>query len=352
MFEPKFQITNTILKHTAKIEVAKEVIENAPLIPRWEEKFREDAILRTVHHGTHIEGNPLTLSQVKNALLGEKIIARERDIQEILNYRNVLKFIDQHFTDTYRPIDEETILQIHKLVVHRVIDPAHAGKYRTVQVVIKNSLTGEITYVPPQPSEVGELMNDFLFWLNNASIEEISPILKSAIAHYTINAVHPFVEGNGRTSRAIASLIIFKEGYNFKRFFSLEEYYDSDADRYYTHLQKVSGSGKKLLERDMTSWLEYFTEGLMIELEEIKEKVKKLSVDAKLKGKVGQIELNDRQVKLIEFISTYGQISNKEWRHLIPMVSDDTILRDLKSLIKKKILKKIGTTKASVYKLK
>lgn len=352
MFSPIYNITHKILTAISRVEASKEVIENAPLIPRWEEKFREEAILRTIHHGTHVEGNSLTLSQVKNALGGVSVVARDRDIQEILNYRNVFRFIDDYFKERDKPLDEGTLHHIHRLVVHRVIDPTQAGRYRDVQVAIRNSLTGEITYLPPAPLEVRPLMIDFLHWLNHTTADEISPVIKAGISHYMINAIHPYVEGNGRTSRAIATLILFKEGYDFKRFFSLEEYYDRQADRYYAHLQKVSGSGKKLFERDMTSWLEYFTEGLMVELEKIKEQVKNLSRDVKLKGKIGQIELNDRQAKIIEFLEVHGQVSNKEWRTLIPMVSDDTILRDLKSLIKKKIIKKVGSTKAAIYKLK
>ena len=350
MFVPKFTITTKILYSISRIEVAKEFIENAPLIPRWEDQFREDAILRSVHHGTHVEGNSLDIAQVKEALLGGSIIARDRDIQEIINYRNVLKYIDDEFTDTHKPVDLGVILNTHKLIVNKVIDASHAGRFRDVQVVIRNSLTGHITYMPPTPDEVPDLMYQFIHWLNHSTNVDISPILKAGIAHYAINAIHPFIEGNGRTSRAVATTVLFKEGYDFKRFFSIEEYYDKDADRYYAHLQKVSGSGRTLLERDMTTWLEYFSEGLMIELEKIKIQVKKLSMDTRLKGKVGQIELNERQIKLFEFIEAHGQISNKEWRHLIPMVSDDTILRDLKFLIKKKLIRKSGSTKAAVYK--
>ena len=83
----------------------------------------------------------------------------------------------------------------------------------------------------------------------------------------------------------------------------------------------------------------------------MKEKVKKLSVDLKLQNKVGQITLNERQMQLVEYMEDYGGVSNKEWRPLLPGVSDDTILRDMQDLIKKKLVKKEGSTKASRYKL-
>jgi len=98
MYQPKFTITNNILKSIGKIEACRELIENAPLVPAYEAKFRQEAIIRTVHHGTHIEGNPLDTGEVVAVLEGKEVEARDRDIQEILNYRNVLKFIDRKQT--------------------------------------------------------------------------------------------------------------------------------------------------------------------------------------------------------------------------------------------------------------
>src|SRR3989344_2028765 len=95
MYNPTFIITNKILKDIGKIEASKEIIENAPLVPAYEAKFRQEAVIRTVHHGTHIEGNPLDSGEVRDVLEGIEIAAKDRDIQEILNYRNVLKFIDK-----------------------------------------------------------------------------------------------------------------------------------------------------------------------------------------------------------------------------------------------------------------
>ena len=170
---------------------------------------------------------------------------------------------------------------------------------------------------------------------------------------YEIVRIHPFTEGNGRTARALATLLLFKEDYDVKRFFSLEEYYDEGIGAYYDALQSASN---QLItnesDRDLTSWLEYFIEGLAIEINRIKDKVKKLSVDLRLKGRQGQIALNERQIKLIEYMDQYGQITGGEWRELLPMVSDDTILREMKTLINKKIVRKKGSTKGAIYVLR
>ena len=349
MFHPKFSITNKVLINIGKIEAAKEIIESAPLVPAYEAKFRQEAILRTVHHGTHIEGNPLEQKEVEKVLAGEDIPARDRDVQEILNYREVLKFINSKKDDS---ITEKVLLETHQLTTRKILKADQAGKYRITQVRVTNSKTGETSYLPPPSSQISDLIRSFFLWLNSVTNEEIHPVLKAAVTHYVITAIHPFVDGNGRTARAISTLVLFKEGYDIKNFFSIEEYFDRDAGRYYKVLQNISNQTKKIQDRDLTSWIEYFIEGLAIELSRIRDSVKRLSVDLKLKGKMGQIHLNERQLKLVEYMQEYGQISNKEWRSLLPMVSDDTILRDLKVLITKSLIRKKGSTKAAIYKIK
>src|SRR3989344_7121493 len=94
MFVPKYTITHSILKNVGLIDAAREVIVHAPLVPAWEAKFRKEAIERTIHHGTHLEGNALSEEEVQDVLAGTEVVARDRDVQEVINYRNVLKFIE------------------------------------------------------------------------------------------------------------------------------------------------------------------------------------------------------------------------------------------------------------------
>ncbi len=349
MFKPNYSITNRILSNVGKIEASKEIIENAPLIPAYEAKFREEAIVRTVHFGTHIEGNPLEQKEVEQVLAGKEISARDRDIQEVLNYREVLKYTDAKKDE---PLAEKILLEIHKLTTKKILPADQSGSYRKTQVKVTNSKTGETSYIPPAPKEIVDLVRSFLFWLNRASEDEINPIIKAAITHYIIVAIHPFTDGNGRVARALSTLILFKEGYDIKKFFSLEQYFDQDAAAYYSVLQKTSNMSKDISQRELTVWIEYFTAGLAIELARVRDKVQRLSIDLRLKSKMGQVPLNERQLKIVEYLQQYNQISNKEWRSLLPMVSDDTILRDLKYLMKKGLVRKRGSTKSAVYLLK
>ncbi len=346
MYSPNFTITNKLLRTIGIIEASKEVIENAPLVPAWEAKFREEAIVRTVHHGTHIEGNELNIFEAGKVLAGAKIVGRERDIQEVLNYRNVLKFIESFDKPE---ITDEVVKHIHELTVYRLLPEETIGDFRKTQVVVKNSQTGEITFRPPPAVEVPFLLADFLQWLNRTNPEDIHSALKAGIIHYEVVRIHPFLDGNGRVARALATLVLFEEGYDVKRFFSLEEYYDREPMAYYEALQSVVKQ-----DGNVTAWLEYFTEGLAIELSRIKDKVKSLSTDLKIKKSMGgqQLTLTERQIKVVEYIQENGFLQNKAFFELFPMISEDTVLRELKDLLKKGIVVKEGTTKGARYVLR
>jgi len=344
MFLPDIKITNKILNNISKIEAVEEVIKHAPILPLWEKEFREDAIIRSVHHGTHIEGNMLEKSEAKDVLLGKEVMGRPRDVQEVINYRNVIEFIDDQAKNIYNEITENVIHKIHSLVVYKILPSEASGKYRTSQVVIKNSQTQEVTYTPPLPIEVPYLMAEFILWLSRTKKEDLHPVIKAGIAHHEFVRIHPYVDGNGRVARSIATLLLQQGGYDIRRFFSLEEYYDKDAIMYYENLQKANTG-------DMVSWLEYFTFGASVEFERIKNKILKLSKDAKIKEKFGgqQIFLTERQAKIIEYIQDIGYMQNKGFSSIFPDISDDSVLRDIKDLMQKGLIKKIGKTKAARY---
>jgi Fic family protein len=344
MFNPSFNITNKVLNNISKIEAAEEVIRHSPLLPLWEKQFKEDAIIRSAYHGTHLEGNQLQMGEAKDILMGRDVIGRPRDIQEIINYRKVTEFIDEEANRHIDKITEQIIKKFHRIIVNKILPDEEAGEYRTKQVIIRNSATGEVTFRPPPAIEVQFLMREFVYWINRQDRDSMHPVLKAGIAHHELVRIHPFIDGNGRIARALATLILFLGGYDIRRFFSLEEYYDKDAITYYTNLQKASAG-------DLSSWLEYFTLGASIEFDRVKEKILKLSRDVKMKDKMGgqQIYLTERQIKVIEYIQEAGYLQNQAFSSIFPQVSEDSVLRDIQDLQKKNLIKKVGSTKAARY---
>src|SRR3989344_1611605 len=345
MYSPKFTISPKILKDIGIVEGAKAVIESAALLPAWEAKFKEEAQTRAIHYGTHVEGNELKLEEVRKVMEGREVVARERDIKEVINYRKVIEFLNSKDLD----YSENTLIGLHKITVDGIVSEEEKGAYRKVSVVLRDVLTGEIVHRPPNAVEVPFLMEDFFVWLASAEAAAVHPVLKAGIAHYAIVRIHPFTEGNGRVSRAMATLILLKDGYDIRKLFSLEEYYDKNVAAYYYAIKTADQNA----DNDLTSWLEFFIDGVAIEFNRVKDQVQHLSVDLKLKAKVGgQIFLNNRQVKIIETIENTGSLQNVMFKDLFPMISEDTALLDLKDLMNKKIIKKIGHTKAARYVMK
>jgi Fic family protein len=197
--------------------------------------------------------------------------------------------------------------------------------------------------------EVPYLIEEFFEWLNSEQARRMHPIFRAAISHYELVRIHPYIEGNGRAARALANLILYAEGYDFKRFFSLEQYFDSNTEEYYQAILSVQQSENQ----NMTFWLEYFCYGLALELDRIKQQVLKISKDLQLKSRLGQqIALSERQLVIFELLHQQGEITSQDASKLLPNVSVDTILRDLKDLMDKGIVERSGVTKGVTYALR
>lgn len=337
------------------------MIEHAALVPAWEAKFKSDALVRTVHHGTHIEGNPLTKDEAQRLveaystvdepwMVASKadVVARERDIQEVINYRNVMVFLDELIREKVKKnYSVEVLKKIHRLTVERIFAEGKQGVFRESQVVIRDSDTGQVTFRPPPAVEIPQHVEELLFWLNAEEAQKHHPVIKAGVVHYELVRIHPFTDGNGRVARAVALLVLLWENYDVKRFFSIEEYFDEHSGAYYRALQKVAENSY-----DLTPWLEYFTLGLAGELTRVKNQVHKLSKDLKLKGELGgkQVALSERQIALLEALqANRGRLTVKDAKKVLPMVSRDTIIRDFNDLIRKKVIKRRGVTKGSFY---
>ena len=326
MFEPNFTITNKIVKNLTFIAEARAIILNAPLVPKWEVSLRRDALLQSAHSSTAIEGNPLSLDEVTELAEGREIMVRRKDKQEVLNYIEALEKIPDFAELT--PFVKQNILDIHKIVTKETLEnPKDEGVFRDRQVVVGNKRTGEIIFTPPPTNQIMKLIDKFLNWFNSEQTEEIDPVIEAGIVHYEIVRIHPFVDGNGRTARILATMTLYRRGFDAKRFFALDDYYDHDRLSYYTVLRNVD---QKSL--DLTNWLEYFTEGVAVSIKAVKDKVIGLSKDIKFLKERGQIALNERQIKIVEWIIEKGRVTNKDVRTMFN-ISDRAALKEIKKLV-------------------
>jgi len=342
MFKPNFRYTNTIVKNLTHIAGAQAVIANAPLIPKWQVSLRREALIQSAHSSTAIEGNPLTLDEVSELAAGREIMVNRKDKQEVLNYLEALERIPEFAEKS--PLKKSDLLKIHKLVVKDTLDHTDdEGIYRNRQVVVRNRATGQITFRPPETEDVPRLVDDFLKWFKSSGAVELDPVLHAGITHYEIARIHPFIDGNGRTARIMASLVFYIRGFDVKRFFALDDYYHNDRKPYYDALKTVDPKT-----RDTTTWLEYFSEGIAVSVEAIRKRVIGLSKDIKILKQKGQIALTERQMRIVERIISKGSITNREARELLGL-SDEGIRKEITKLIELGVLRKVGEGRSTHY---
>lgn len=346
MFRPKYKLTNQILSGLTSIAEAKAIIERAKILPVQEIKLRRQALIRMTHSSTAIEGNILNIYQIEALLKGEKVDAPLRDIYEAQNYFKALKYIERIVEDK-KPISKKVILKIHQLVTTQTLPKEQCGKYRTGPVYVVRRMPGNpdrIIYTAPEAEKVSDLMQDLISWLKGKQARDMHPIIVAAIAHREVAAIHPFADGNGRAARALATLVLYKRNYDFRRIFALEDYYDKDRQGYY----RAINMGPIYRQADFTKWLEYFVEGFKEEIEQVKEKVLSLSIAKISKSSKQQIYLNKRQVQIVDFINAMGKITIKDAIDIVnsPKRTAQLELQKLKEL---GIIKQIGKGPAAAY---
>ena len=340
VFNPKFTITNTMTAAITQIERTRGFLEAARLSDDWVRDMGNQALIKEAHHTTHIEGTRLTLDQAERLWKGEAVPeADPDDARELLNYRSAFEFVSECL-DSGDPITEGLIREIHRKLVEDVRGGSAApGDYRRIQNYVANAATGEVIFTPPSAVEVPIMMSEMVKWLNSGL--EIHPVLISGIAQFQLVHIHPFLDGNGRTSRLLSTLCLYKAGYDFKRLFTISEYYDRDRPTFYKSIQSVRENGM-----DMTGWLDYFITGLQTQMVEIKERGEQVIQRNVL---VQKHSLNERQAKALDLLMKKGAIHISEVEEICSGVTRRTLQRDLNNLIELHLVRLKGSARQSNY---
>lgn len=342
MFNPKFNISNKTTNALTAIERARGFLEAATLSNEWVDKMQNKALILEAYHTTHIEGTQLTLEESEQLWSGEYLSNVDPDdVKELLNYREAFELVAQYINDG-KPITEGLVRELHKQLVKDVRgNSAAPGEYRKIQNYVVNSKTKEVIYTPPPVYEIAQMMQDLIDWINQEAV--IHPVLIAGIAQFQFVHIHPFLDGNGRTARLLSTLCLYRKGYDFKKLFTISEYYDRSRADYYQAIQSVRENNM-----DMSVWLEYFSEGLATQLNEVKNLGKQaIKQDIMLR----EHNLSERQAVAVEYMVAYGRLTIQEFEKLCPDVTRRTLQRELKELIDKKIVVSSGATTSIVYTL-
>jgi Fic family protein len=332
-FQPRFTITNRMTQSITRIERARGFLEAAQLYADWVREVGEQALILEAHHTTHIEGTRLTLDQAERLWRGEVVPeADPDDSREFLNYRTAFEFVSDCL-DSGDPITEGMIREIHRKLVQGVRGGSAApGEYRRIQNYVVNAGTGDIIYTPPTALNVPVMMSELVKWLN-ADLD-VHPVLVSGIAQFQLVHIHPFLDGNGRASRLLSTLCLYKAGYDFKRLFTISEYYDRDRPTFYKSIQSVRENGM-----DMTGWLDYFITGLETQMIEVRERSEQVIRRDVL---VQQHRLNERQAKALGYLLQHGKLNIQNFESLCPTVNRRSLQRDLKLMSEKGLIIEVG----------
>lgn len=328
-YQPKYQITDSLLGTITQIESLRTQIDSSYILPEREIEMRYRATVEEIHSSTAIEGNPLSMRQVEGALANKPALTRHQYAEiEVRNYKKALDFIEKR-KSTSKPINMDDILAIHGIITRNLLPEEKTGKLRDVGVDIVDQYD-TVLYKAPSTDilvhEIAELLN----WINNSS--DIHPVIAAAVLHYQFVSIHPFADGNGRTTRVLTHLYLGLRGYDFRNSLVLDSYYLADKQAYYDALHRVQGSNYlQAVSSTLGSWIKYFAEGFLSAAKVLLAEVTILSSIVKPEDQSKQISSEDAD--LLNYAKQFGSINLAEAQDILPNTPRRTLQRRLNSLV-------------------
>jgi Fic family protein len=224
--------------------------EPAPVLHRWTRLAAWPAARSaTVAASTAIEGNQLTPAQVDNVLRGVAVNGRPTDIRDIHNYNRALDLANRFALRDDFEWSQELIRRLNATIIDG-LDDDERGEYRRAPVIVGG------VYEPPDHRWVPGLMSEFVEWLNGATTEHM--LIGAGLAHLNVVSIHPWLNGNGRTSRVVGSLALMRGGIAAPELVNIESVIRADPDAYVSALQTSHGAAYAPDRHSATPWLEYF----------------------------------------------------------------------------------------------
>jgi len=319
------------------------------LVPSgYEAYFQTQARYISAHTSTAIEGNPMD-DEAAMIVLVEGADAHNPNAVEKINLNEAYELMTQLASDTSTRIDQGIIRAMNSLVLRGSPDyeAQTRGKYRVRQNLIVDSATREVRYRPPPPEVVSELMVGFVEDLGSW-IDEFPPPIAAALAHFGLISIHPFDNGNGRTARLLADMVLHQKGWSIDGMLSISKVILDDRAKYYNSLREAQGD-LFAEDVDVTPFIRFHTETLGVAAALLEDKVVRFNKrrDYLMKGIPN---LNSRQVTGLMFMLDIGPLSTSTYARLTS-VSQPTALADLAQLIDWGIVAREGAGRNTRYRL-
>lgn len=310
--------TSRIEELITRINTYKDLFDKIPKSSRIQENLLRRSTLKSALFSARIEGNTLEFSEV------EKGFSKTQEKKEIFQIFDGLKFARSYKGEA----TQQFICQIHEIVMDGLT--TQLGRFRNDPSAIFNT-AGVAIYITPTPEKLPELIAEVINYSNKID----TPLSNIAIAHFAFEKTHPFLDGNGRVGRILMNWYLKRLGFEFAGLISFEEYLENNRDKYYSTLA-MEGF-------DITEFVEFILEAIsesarkvILELEESKEE------------KVENILL-PRRAEILAIIREHQMVSFDQIRRRFLLINPRTLHYDLQDLIKKNLIRKLGTTRGAVY---
>ena len=342
MFNPKYTITHALLENIKRIYSLVQSLNQRQFPDVVLVELQKNAEAVSTYASTSIEGNPLPLTDVKAILKNKPENIRDSE-REVLNYNEILKEINQKLVKGPIPITLNLILQIQKKVINKLLPPYQSGKLRADPVFVNDPRARKTIYWPPDAKDVPDLVNDLIRFVE-ANKSKIDPLILAGIFHKQMVIIHPFMDGNGRTTRLLTKILLADMGLNIFNLFSFENYYNKNVTKYF-ELVGVRGNYYDIASQiDFTPWLEYSTEGIIDELLRVEKILPQVTISP-------QTELKPYHHKMLEFITQKSFITDRDYANLVNRAKPTRRL-DFNKMIELGLIVRQGKGKNTYYILK
>lgn len=306
-------------------------------------KYLVSSLMEEAIYSSLIEGAATTRKEAKE-MLRKKITPRDKSRQMIYNNYQTITFIVAHKNE---PLTEQLLLEVHRLMTENTLDnPDDAGRFRmNDKVVVEDGITHEVVHRPPSYKEIPEFVDDLCAFVNTP--DEVSevfvhPIIKGIIIHFMLAYIHPFVDGNGRTARALFYWFMVRKGYWLTEYLSVSRIISRSKKKYEkTFLYSEAD------DLDIGYFINYNLDVLDKAFNDLKsyiERKQKERMAARAFINLG--EINERQAQIIHiFYDRPNELLTVKDVQAMFMITPTTAKSDLVTLVERRILKEINLNK-------
>ncbi|TSC90355.1 MAG: hypothetical protein G01um10145_27 [Microgenomates group bacterium Gr01-1014_5] len=339
MFQPRYTITDRLLENIKRInslinELNDRRFPNVVLL-----EFERTARAISTYASTSIEGNPLPLTEVKKILKSNPQHVRDSE-KEVLNYNQALQYLNEKLEKDKVKISLDLILKIQKKVTQSLLPLSDSGKLRQHPVVVNDPKTRQTVFLPPDVKDVKSMIEDLITFILKSK-DKIDPLILAGIFHKQMVLIHPFMDGNGRTTRLATKVLLAQMNLNTFNLFSFENYYNKNVTRYFQNVGEFGNYYELKDKIEFTVWLEYFTEGIIDELLRVQKLLPEVGISPKT-------QLQEYHLKILSYIGNKGFITDRDYAGLTNRAKA-TRTSDFQKLMDLRLIERKGKGRATYY---